>query len=1531
MRAIYKNNVFYVYFFLIFFITGVSASPVINFYAPDKNGNYYWDNFFLNVSTDINSNCTYQIINLTDSSVAVSYTLMNGTNSTWHNASLDIESLVPGHRYNITVNCTNSTDVSEVNESSIWFYRDYECGDNVYNSWFLGHDLSCNGNGLTVYASNVYFNCNGYTIRGNTTEYGIKIGASYNNITIDNCTISNFTQAILVDQLTYDIHIINNHLLHADGTTTNYALIHVSNSRNNVIDNNVFENSSYAGVYFNGVNNTNITNNVFLRVAYPIWMYTFSYGNLIKSNQINETTNYAAIRIDDGSSNNRIVDNIIFNSTYTGIDLTGIIIRAYNRNAIENLIKENLIEGFSIGIKVVGAPNYFVIGTNITQNYIDVTNQALYLENHTKTIVYNNTFLSQSEQNIYSDSPIELDYNQVGNYWGRNSCPAFVPGVDSNDVNIVDYFPYKSETKQLSEQCLGCGVNLTKSYKLQNNMVCNLTSNSFAAMIFGDNVELSCNGNLIQGNNSGIGVYLFGNSVYFSDFESDDGGWTHGGTNDDWEWGTPTYANGPSSCHSGSKCWGTNMSSTYNNNENAYLEREFYISSGTFLTFWYWHNLETGLDYAYVKVSDNGGVSWTTLKEYTGSSNEWKNESIDLSAYEGKTVIIRFEISTDSSITYAGFYIDDVSINSTTNQNQSLINCNIQNFSIGVKADNVLANITNNIIANNTIGLGINSPSSQIYKNKIYQNQLNVNSTNALYLDYNNMGNFWGYTGNTCPGFRAGVDSNRLDVIDRYPYNDLSFTDYACDCEDNVVNNATLYRSITCNGNGLNITSNNIILDCNGHSLSDISTNKVYGITISANNTIITNCNITSFGYGIYASDVNRITIINSYIHGNEYSVGSSLPGYGIYLKNVTNVTINASYIYDNGLYGIVLNDTDYVTITYNEIYGQSSVTLAGKQYNIKDEGDNNYVTIVNNYWGHDSCPLFLYWRDTNSQVFYDPAPWNSTHQTLGCAPQFKGVKIYKNIYFNKTIDRNETNNWYYYYNNSPVYLEFEIVPGVFMIYSANLTNNGDIITQLQPANSNRTIWRANFTLNVNLSKFTINPMYYWNVTINDPNYSGIISQFLGVININPVHSQSIAYYSALGGATTNWSTIQDFSNVTNLTFEIPSYGKIVILDNLNLLDLNFIQKLKTFGENLKMSNKSAYINSTALKILNKTAIIYMYNIYSNITTNELGSKILMDNYPCPPTVCSNFYYNNTTYTFSFKVAHWSNYTLDDEPPVILSASPLGSISQTSTTLKVTTNENSACRYDTSDKDYWNMSNIMISDSSGTTHTSYVSGLSRGVQYKYYVRCKDIVNNTNELSSVIQFTVSVLQQEETKDETPPTSKYIGEFEKGDKLSVKLYKSTKLSFKLKDTREYHYLSVEDIYEDYVIFVVKSEPITIALRKGETKSIDVNKDGYYDIKIKLNDIVGNYVYFDLQYIHEQIPQEIEKETQPQPLPSIEEETKKEEKPIQPEEKKIPEKQKVSENVEKPVETYILPFILVIISVILASLFFLKKNNQ
>jgi immune inhibitor A len=111
------------------------------------------------------------------------------------------------------------------------------------------------------------------------------------------------------------------------------------------------------------------------------------------------------------------------------------------------------------------------------------------------------------------------------------------------------------------------------------------------------------------------------------------------------------------------------------------------VSSAT-LDYWGWWQIESDYDYAYQEISADGGKTWAMLQTpsgtdsnpagsnmgwgYTGCSGggdtsegcsaHWVHEQVDLSAYAGHSILVRFEYVTDAALDYASLMLDDISV-----------------------------------------------------------------------------------------------------------------------------------------------------------------------------------------------------------------------------------------------------------------------------------------------------------------------------------------------------------------------------------------------------------------------------------------------------------------------------------------------------------------------------------------------------------------------------------------------------------------------------------------------------------------------------------------------------------------------------------------------------------------------------------------------------------------------------------------------------------------------------------------------------
>lgn len=188
------------------------------------------------------------------------------------------------------------------------------------------------------------------------------------------------------------------------------------------------------------------------------------------------------------------------------------------------------------------------------------------------------------------------------------------------------------------------------------------------------------------------------NLGYFQDFEQTPAGWTVFGENSSWERGVPT--SGPGSAVSGENVYATNLSGTYNSNENStLLMPPIDLPEGeSYLQYSEWFNLENNWDYAHVFISTDM-EDWTQLVQVTNVSDGWLESEIDLSEYSGERVYIGFNLASDGSVVRDGWYLDDVGLSDTSIGTTAQLNTPVKNgamlgvshggYSLGVVDDSV--------------------------------------------------------------------------------------------------------------------------------------------------------------------------------------------------------------------------------------------------------------------------------------------------------------------------------------------------------------------------------------------------------------------------------------------------------------------------------------------------------------------------------------------------------------------------------------------------------------------------------------------------------------------------------------------------------------------------------------------------------------------------------------------------------------------------------------------------------------------------
>lgn len=99
----------------------------------------------------------------------------------------------------------------------------------------------------------------------------------------------------------------------------------------------------------------------------------------------------------------------------------------------------------------------------------------------------------------------------------------------------------------------------------------------------------------------------------------------------------------------------------------------------------------------------------------------------------------------------------------------------------------------------------------------------------------------------------------------------------------------------------------------------------------------------------------------------------------------------------------------------------------------------------------------------------------------------------------------------------------------------------------------------------------------------------------------------------------------------------------------------------------------------------------------------------------------------------------------DTTPPVLSNGQPTGQLpaGTTTTTLGLTTDETATCRYATvAGTAYDAMLPNSFTTTGNTAHSAALAGLNDGQSYSYFVRCRDVLGNTNASDFTINFSVA---------------------------------------------------------------------------------------------------------------------------------------------------------------------------------------------
>ncbi len=80
------------------------------------------------------------------------------------------------------------------------------------------------------------------------------------------------------------------------------------------------------------------------------------------------------------------------------------------------------------------------------------------------------------------------------------------------------------------------------------------------------------------------------------------------------------------------------------------------------LTFKHTYDFESGFDYGLLEISTDAGGNWQQVTSYNGRNTQWSSVELALPQLSNSNAMIRFRVTSDSSVNEDGWHIDDVII-----------------------------------------------------------------------------------------------------------------------------------------------------------------------------------------------------------------------------------------------------------------------------------------------------------------------------------------------------------------------------------------------------------------------------------------------------------------------------------------------------------------------------------------------------------------------------------------------------------------------------------------------------------------------------------------------------------------------------------------------------------------------------------------------------------------------------------------------------------------------------------------------------
>ena len=403
---------------------------------------------------------------------------------------------------------TNAIDYGEADCTTIGNSGDLDSVNGLYT---LTGNITSDGTCLTVTATNVTLDCNGYwinySIGGTSGNYGVYTDRF--NTTIKNCNVvdGNWTSSTQYRHGIYLDGSSNSTLRNNYVNVSNGYAIYLYSSLNSTLINNTGASDSQRGIILYRSHNNNVTNNTGISNTYyafglnnasnntlednsaisgdhaALLIQTSCFNNVFISNNATSTSS-SAIYFEDYSNNNILIGN---NGTSFG-DGYGIL--------FDDCLNETLFNNFGASDQTYGIYFSNTSNNNVTSNTgIGNVGRAIYFYESDNNTIESNTGTSQQNDGIY------LAYSTNNTLISNNGTAL------KNNYGITIHSSHNGTLlNNLGAANASFGIYLTNASN--TNLTLNTASSNSSEGFYIDN---SPNTTLLYNNGSsisGLGIYM---------------------------------------------------------------------------------------------------------------------------------------------------------------------------------------------------------------------------------------------------------------------------------------------------------------------------------------------------------------------------------------------------------------------------------------------------------------------------------------------------------------------------------------------------------------------------------------------------------------------------------------------------------------------------------------------------------------------------------------------------------------------------------------------------------------------------------------------------------------------------------------------------------------------------------------------------------------------------------------------------------------------------------------------------------------